>query len=137
VFYAFSADGNLIGRVVVLPGIAFIILFACYHIGMMGGSDVKLLKALMPLIGFANISQFALHTILVGSLVALVVLLHSKVGKARGVIPKNDTPSVRYGVAIAAGTMTSERMVSKILSYWGMFFKRSRTISDCRSVAKE
>ncbi len=122
VLYAVTSGEGWLFRVVALPTLAFIVLFGGYLIGMMGGGDVKLLVALMPLIGFANLSQFALHTLLFGGLVALLVLIHSKVQKSRGEISPDDPPSVPYGVAIAAGTMTSEPMSAKILAYWGMLF---------------
>ncbi len=120
--YALSAGATPIWNILVLPVIAFVILFGTYAIGMMGGGDVKLLVALMPLIGFQYISQFALQTIFFGGLVALAVLIHSKAHTARGENADDNPPTVLYGVAIAAGASTVGPIWSKFLVYLSMIF---------------
>lgn len=120
--FALSVGASLLWTILVLPVVAFAILFSAYALGIMGGGDVKLLLALMPLIGYPCLSQFALNTIRFGGLVAFAVLMHAKVYDGKCELRENNPPSVPYGVAIAAGASTVGPIWSKFLAYFGMFF---------------
>lgn len=120
--YALTHGASLLWAVIALPLLTFAILFATYHLGIMGGGDVKLLVALMPSIGYAQISHFALNTILFGGLVALAVLINAKIYLAKQANDADNPLTVPYGVAIAAGAFTVEPILSRILYYVGIFF---------------
>ncbi len=70
----------------------FLILF---YVGAMGGGDVKLVGVTALWVPAGHIPQFLILIALVGGLVALITLIHSKVKKL-------SNPEVPYGVAIAA-----------------------------------
>ena len=92
--------------------IAFLIGFALFGPGWIGGGDAKMFAAAALWFGWPMTLEFLLHTVIAGGVLALVLLAlrHSLVhapalaGRIAGSALAKDAP-VPYGIAIAAGAL--------------------------------
>ena len=75
--------------------ILFIPLFTLYLLGVMGAGDVKLIFALLPIIPFNALTDFAVYTVFFGALLAIFVLVYIRS------TPAAQHRTVPYGVAIS------------------------------------
>jgi|SRR6056300_1747179 len=75
--------------------ILFIPLFTLYLLGVMGAGDVKLILALLPIIPFNALTDFAVYTVFFGALLAIFVLVYIRS------TPAAQHRTVPYGVAIS------------------------------------
>jgi len=75
--------------------ILFIPLFTLYLLGVMGAGDVKLIFALLPIIPFNALTDFAVYTVFFGALLAIFVLVYIRS------TPAAQYRTVPYGVAIS------------------------------------
>lgn len=84
-------------------GVALIVLAAfcvAFHLGWMGGGDVKMIAALALWVPVPALIQILLVMSIVGGLITVVMLIDHRIRKTAG------NPEVPYGVAIAiAGLM--------------------------------
>jgi prepilin peptidase CpaA len=93
--------------------IAFIVCFALFSFGVVGGGDAKMIPAVMLWMGTEASLPFVYFTALAGGGCALLILVISKFvpiailpGALRAPFEaKNGKPYVPYGVAIAAGAI--------------------------------
>jgi prepilin peptidase CpaA len=117
-FYFAGAHGLLLSACGLLVG--FGIFVGLYLLGGMGAGDVKLMAAIGALLGPKDVFYAAVLTAIAGGIYAMVLILLNKTLLIRyGTILKTllftghfayvpggtKTPSLRYGIAIAAGTM--------------------------------
>ena len=75
--------------------ILFIPLFTLHLLGVMGAGDVKLIFALLPIIPFNALTDFAVYTVFFGALLAIFVLVYIRS------TPAAQHRTVPYGVAIS------------------------------------
>jgi len=75
--------------------ILFIPLFTLYLLGVMGAGDVKLIFALLPIIPFNALTDFAVYTVFFGALLAIFVLVYIRS------TPAAQHRTVPYGAAIS------------------------------------
>ena len=75
--------------------ILFIPLFTLYLLGVMGAGDVKLIFALLPIIPFNALTDFAVYTVFFGALLAIFVLVYIRS------TPAGQHRTVPYGVAMS------------------------------------
>jgi prepilin peptidase CpaA len=85
---------------IVVAGIAFVVGFVMFGRGWLGGGDVKLVSATLLWAGSALAMRQLLVMAFAGGILALIVLLVSKIRRRA---PDTAAPRVPYGVAIAAG----------------------------------
>lgn len=125
-------SGFLLSLIGAILGIALLILF--YLLGGMGGGDVKLMGAVGAFLGPKGVVIAFLATALTGGIYALILLsFHGQLGKTlmrywlilkTGLltgkvfyVPPSEgekKPRLRYGVAIALGTVLSVAMKNSI-----------------------
>jgi prepilin peptidase CpaA len=117
-----QADGTL-PQGLMLAGLVFVVCFACWLRGWMGGGDVKLLAAAALFVPPATVGAMVISTSLFGGVVALFYLVARAVARRSRFIP-GPTPRgllaralraerwrlrrgapLPYASAIAAGTM--------------------------------
>ena len=103
-----------------LGGGVFLIV---YLIGGMGAGDVKLIGGVGSFLGSHAIIPAIIYTVFVGGIMAIIVLIHNRVKRARSASARSGTnsespqkmkSSLPYGVAIAVGTL-----ITLIIIYLG------------------
>ena len=86
----------------------FVVAFAQWRFGLLGGGDAKLLAAAALLVGWRDLVQFLLLMSLGGAVVALAVVAAIRLGGPSVLLLASPSaveparPSVPYGLAIAA-----------------------------------
>lgn len=111
----FAADIHVLSHVILAVG-AFAVLYASFHLNLMGGGDVKLMTAILLWTGPPLALRFLLVMALWGGLFALILLILQKVLRAHPNLEPNFPVPVAaawarrgilpYGLPIAAGALT-------------------------------
>jgi len=89
------ADDTIWSEILVRFVVLFIPLIALYIGGTLGAGDVKLIFALLPIIPFNALTDFAVYTVFFGALLAIFVLVYIRS------TPAAQHRTVPYGVAIS------------------------------------
>jgi len=89
------ADHTIWSEILVRFVVLFIPLIALYIGGTLGAGDVKLILALLPIIPFNALTDFAVYTVFFGALLAIFVLVYIRS------TPAAQHRTVPYGVAIS------------------------------------
>ena len=119
---------EMLGGHVLLGLATFVVAFALFAFGIVGGGDAKMIPAVMLWIGPSASFQFLLAMMLVGGLCALVIVSVRNTVPAVLVpgpirAPFEEKAGVPYGVAIAAGVFfasPASPILTQTLNYIGI-----------------
>jgi prepilin peptidase CpaA len=104
---------------------AFGVVFALFHLGVMGGGDAKMIAAIAPWLGFSGLTPFLLYMSIAGALLAAMAIFARRTVGANGEHPAflrrllDPERGIPYAVAIAAGALGAAPKAAVFIGQFG------------------